>query len=101
MTEQKWPNKRDRKLQNTNFKARGMGLAFGKFPAMKQRRAVQPTGAKSNGRNRWPVENVKLWPIAKLLPYARNPKTHPPEQVELIARSLDYFGQAQLVVVAG
>jgi hypothetical protein len=57
--------------------------------------------AQSNGNTRWPVNNVTQWPIAKLLPYARNPKTHPPEQVELIARSLDYFGQTQLVVVDG
>src|SRR5215475_4081394 len=56
--------------------------------------------AKQNGR-RWPIENTKLWPIAKLLPYARNPKTHPPEQVALIAQSLERFGQTQAVLIDG
>ncbi len=53
---------------------------------------------QANGRAA-PVERVERWPIAKLLPYARNPKTHPPEQVELIAKSMARFGQAQIVLV--
>lgn len=48
-----------------------------------------------------PVESVKRWPIGKLLPYARNPKTHPPEQVALIAKSMEQFGQAQIILIDG
>ena len=51
--------------------------------------------------NRWPVENVRRVPLASLVPYARNPKTHPPAQVELIAKSLERYGQAQVVLIDG
>lgn len=36
--------------------------------------------------------NIILTPIDQLKPYAHNPKTHPPEQVEKIARSIEEFG---------
>jgi len=49
----------------------------------------------------WPVDNLRRWPISKLLPYARNPKTHPPEQVALIAQSLQQYGQTQAVLIDG
>src|SRR5215467_1509302 len=49
----------------------------------------------------WPIEHTALWPVDKLLPYIRNPKTHPPEQVALIARSLERFGQTQAVLLDG
>ena len=55
---------------------------------------------QANGRSA-PVERVGRWPIDKLLPYARNPKTHPPAHVDLIAKSMARFGQAQLVLVDG
>jgi len=49
----------------------------------------------------WPIENTALWPVDKLLPYARNPKTHPPHQIDLIAKSLTTFGQTQAVLIDG
>ena len=36
--------------------------------------------------------NVKTIPIDDLKPYAHNPKTHPVEQVDKIARSIEEFG---------
>jgi len=37
--------------------------------------------------------------IAQLVPYARNPRLHTPEQIGQIAASMREFGQAQLVVI--
>ena len=56
---------------------------------------------KRSTKRKWPVENIRLAPIADLTPYARNPKTHPPAQVEKLARSLERFGQAQIVLISG
>lgn len=36
--------------------------------------------------------NIKTIPIDDLKPYAHNPKTHPAEQVEKIAKSIEEFG---------
>lgn len=35
---------------------------------------------------------IKQWPIDKLVPYARNARTHSPEQVNQIAASITEFG---------
>lgn len=35
---------------------------------------------------------IETWTLDRLLPYARNPRTHSPEQVDKIARSIDKFG---------
>lgn len=37
-------------------------------------------------------KDVELWEIDKLIPYERNAKKHPPEQVEKIAKSISEFG---------
>jgi len=39
------------------------------------------------------------WPIDKIKPYANNPKTHPPEQVTLLASLLKRWGADQAIVV--
>jgi len=56
--------------------------------------------AKSRKRKQ-PVENIHRVPIADLTPYMRNPKTHPPEQIDLIAESLKRYGQTQIVLISG
>ena len=38
------------------------------------------------------AEKVELWPIDKLIPYARNPRTHSDAQVAQIAASIAEFG---------
>lgn len=41
----------------------------------------------------------ELRPIAELIPYANNAKTHPPEQIEALRRSLQEFGFVSPVVI--
>jgi ParB-like chromosome segregation protein Spo0J len=40
----------------------------------------------------WLISKVKQWPTAKLLPYARNARTHSQAQVGQIAASVKGFG---------
>ncbi|WP_445938357.1 site-specific DNA-methyltransferase [Pseudomonas sp.] len=40
----------------------------------------------------WLADKIEQWPIAKLLPYARNARTHSDEQVAQIAASIAEFG---------
>lgn len=40
----------------------------------------------------WPADAVERWPLAKLIPYARNARTHTPEQVKQIAASMREWG---------
>ena len=35
---------------------------------------------------------IEMWPIDRLVPYERNPRTHSPEQVTKIAASIEQFG---------
>ena len=50
-------------------------------------------------REVWPADQVERWPIAKLIPYARNARTHSPEQVAQIAASIREFGFTVPVLV--
>ena len=47
----------------------------------------------------WPADQVERWPIAKLIPYARNARTQSPEQVAQIAASIREFGFTVPVLV--
>lgn len=56
----------------------------------------------------WLADKIEQWPITKLLPYARNARTHSDEQVAQIAASIAEFGftnpilaGADGVIVAG
>ena len=40
----------------------------------------------------WPADNVERRPVAELIPYARNARTHSPEQVDQIAASIREWG---------
>jgi ParB-like chromosome segregation protein Spo0J len=40
----------------------------------------------------WPAEQVELWPIEKLIPYANNPRLHSAADIERIAASILEFG---------
>ena len=40
----------------------------------------------------WLADKIEQWPTAKLLPYARNARTHSDEQVAQIAASIAEFG---------
>jgi hypothetical protein len=41
---------------------------------------------------RWPAAQVESWPIARLIPYARNARTHSDAQIAQIAGSMREFG---------
>src|SRR5271170_5454408 len=46
------------------------------------------------------ARRIEIWPIEKLIPYARNPRTHSREQVLKIAASIAEFGFVNPVLVA-
>jgi len=47
----------------------------------------------------WPADKVERWPLAKLVPYARNARTHSPAQVAQIAASMKEWGWTNPVLV--
>ena len=47
----------------------------------------------------WPADSVERRPIAGLVPYARNARTHSPEQVDQIAASIKEWGWTNPVLV--
>lgn len=47
----------------------------------------------------WPADKVERKPVAELVPYARNARTHSPEQVDQIAASIREWGWTTPVLV--
>lgn len=47
----------------------------------------------------WPADKVERWPVEKLVPYARNARTHSAEQVSEIAASIREWGWTNPVLV--
>lgn len=45
------------------------------------------------------ISATKEWPIAKIIPYEHNPRTHPAAQVELLATLIEKYGPDQPIVV--
>ena len=45
--------------------------------------------------------HIEHWPLDKLIPYARNPRTHSDAQVAQIAASIAEFGFVNPVLVDG
>ena len=48
----------------------------------------------------WPADKVERWPVARLIPYARNVRTHSDAQVDQIAASIREWGWTNPVLVA-
>ncbi len=46
------------------------------------------------------ARRIEIWPIEKLIPYARNPRTHSVAQVSQLAASIAEFGFVNPVLVA-
>jgi DNA modification methylase len=46
-----------------------------------------------------PAETVKVWPLDEIIPYERNPRTHPDAQIALLARLMKEHGVDQPIVV--
>ena len=48
----------------------------------------------------WPADRVERWPIDRLVPYARNARTHSDAQIEQVAASIREWGWTNPVLVA-
>src|SRR3954469_4368202 len=48
----------------------------------------------------WPADKVERWPMTRLVPYARNARTHSAEQIDQIAASIREWGWTTPVLVA-
>jgi ParB-like chromosome segregation protein Spo0J len=51
------------------------------------------------GLHPWPADKVERWPIDRLIPYARNARTHSPAQIDQIAASIREWGWTNPVLV--
>jgi len=47
----------------------------------------------------WPASKTELWPIEKIIPYDKNPRTHPKEQIDLIASSMASDGVTAPILI--
>jgi len=54
---------------------------------------------KSAGKTVWPADRIERWPIGRLVPYARNARTHSDAQVGQIAASIREWGWTNPVLV--
>jgi DNA modification methylase len=63
------------------------------------RRAGKEPGEVAETGARWPADAVERRPVATLVPYARNARTHSDEQVAQIAASIREFGWTFPVLV--
>src|SRR6202049_2840251 len=54
---------------------------------------------KGSAMTNWPADKVERWPVAKLVPNARNARTHSDEQVTQLAASIKEFGWTIPVLV--
>ncbi len=55
--------------------------------------------AKSAGKVTWPADHVERWPTERLIPFARNARTHSDAQVSQIASSIREWGWTNPVLV--
>ena len=69
----------------------GMTMAHGK-PAPQA--AVKPLAAPV-----WNPSAIETRPVDSLKPYERNPRTHSPEQIAKVARSIEEFGWTNPILV--
>ena len=60
-----------------------------------------PSAAKRANieRGTWPADKVERWPIARLIPSARNARTHSDAQIDQIAASIREWGWTTPVLV--
>jgi hypothetical protein len=59
----------------------------------RSRRVRAPARENGAGNQRpWPADKVERWPIDRLIPYAKNARTHTDAQVAAIAASIKEWG---------
>jgi hypothetical protein len=56
------------------------------------RRARARARVGSENQRPWPADKVERWPIDRLIPYAKNARTHTDAQVAAIAASIKEWG---------
>ena len=64
---------------------------------------LAPLDQPPSGRldaSKWPAARTEMWQVSDLVPYARNARTHPPEQIDQIAASMERFGFTIPMLVA-
>ena len=54
--------------------------------------STQSASAKASLTRPWPAEQVELWPIERLIPYANNPRLHSAVDIKRIAASILKWG---------
>jgi ParB-like chromosome segregation protein Spo0J len=62
-------------------------------------RGRAPAREAAGNQRPWPADKVERWAIDRLIPYARNARTHSDEQVAQIAASIREFGFTNPVLV--
>ena len=63
-------------------------------------RNISLVAGNSAGKTGSPADHVERWPIERLMPYARNARTHSDAQVSQIAASIREWGWTNPVLVA-
>ena len=58
------------------------------------RRARARARAEAGNQRPWPADKVERWSIDRLIPYAKNARTHTDAQVAAIAASIKEWGWA-------
>jgi len=51
-------------------------------------------------RSDWLADHIEHWPLERLTPYAANPRTHTPQQIDQIAASIKEFGFVNPILVS-
>jgi DNA modification methylase len=70
-----------------------------KVQAMSTRSAEAATGAPQSAGLAALAERIELWPVDRLRPYERNPRTHSEAQVDQIAASMVEFGWTNPILI--
>src|SRR5262245_18087307 len=71
----------------------------------RQKRSTEPPSqlsqveGSSTGKLVWPADRIEKWPVDRLIPYARNARTHDEQQVAQIAASIREWGWTNPVLV--
>jgi ParB-like chromosome segregation protein Spo0J len=61
---------------------------------------IMPQADVSMNFQQYPMaQRIELWPIEKLIPFARNPRTHSDAQIAQIAASIAEFGFTNPILV--
>ena len=73
--------------------------ALRSMPIMLKDRDVLVRANAEQSLAAWPADKVERWPIERLIPSARNARTHSSEQVDQIAASIREWGWTNPVLV--